>query len=145
MSLCYKSSRSGNTSRYRTFHPIRMVSLSSPCLEVLLRRRVRSALILAHVLPVFLTRVGLESLHIWAVHHACDLVGLPLFERKAGACVGVVFAVRLVLVVLDLGKVRVGGIRIEGEGDEGVDGGGFDATREGPRLGGEDRTSGGWT
>ena len=120
--------------RYRTSYPVRVVSSSSPCLEVLLRRGVRPALVLAHVLPVVLTRVGLEGLHIRAVHHAGDLVRLELLEGEAGAGVRVVLAVCLVLVVLNLDEVRLGGCGIEGERDEGVDGGGFDVTGERPSL-----------
>ena len=80
------------------------------------------------------TVVGLERLDVVGVHSAGNLVGLPLLEREAGSGVGVVLAVRLVLVVLDPGGVRVGGSRIEGEGDDGVDGRGLDVPGEGPGL-----------
>ncbi len=46
----------------------------------------------------------------------------------------VVFVVGLVFVVLDADEVGVFGGRVEGEGDEGVDGGGFGDDAEGPGL-----------
>ena len=46
----------------------------------------------------------------------------------------VVLAVRLILMVLDLDEVRVDCGRIEGEGDDGVDGGGLDVLGERPSL-----------
>ena len=44
----------------------------------------------------------------------------------------VVLVVGLVLVIFDLNEVAVDGRRVEGEGDEGVDGGGFGNDLEGP-------------
>ncbi len=46
----------------------------------------------------------------------------------------VVFVVGLVFVVLDADEVGVFGGRVEGEGDDGVDGGGFGDDAEGPGL-----------
>jgi hypothetical protein len=48
--------------------------------------------------------------------------------------VAVVFVVGLVFVVLDADEVGVFGGRVEGEGDDGVDGGGFGDDAEGPGL-----------
>ena len=47
---------------------------------------------------------------------------------------GVVLAVRLILMVLDLDEVRVDCGGVEGEGDDGVDGGGLDVLGERPSL-----------
>ena len=46
----------------------------------------------------------------------------------------IVFLVGLVFVVFDADEVRVDGGGVEGEGDEGVDGGGFGEEGEGPGL-----------
>lgn len=46
----------------------------------------------------------------------------------------VVFVVGLVFVVFDADEVGVFGCRVEGEGDKGVDGGGFGDDAEGPGL-----------
>lgn len=63
-----------------------------------------------------------------------DLIGLPLLEGEADAFVRVVLVVGLVLVVLDADEVGVLRGRVEGEGDEGVDGGGLGDEFEGPGL-----------
>ena len=47
---------------------------------------------------------------------------------------GIIFIVGLVFVVFYLDEVGVCGRRVEGEGDEGVDGGGFGDDFEGPGL-----------
>lgn len=46
----------------------------------------------------------------------------------------VVLVVGLILVVFDLDEVGVDGVGVEGEADEGVDGGGFGNEFEGPGL-----------
>ena len=46
----------------------------------------------------------------------------------------VVLAVRLILMVLDLDEVRVDCGGVEGEGDDGVDGGGLEFAGKGPGL-----------
>lgn len=61
-----------------------------------------------------------------------DLIRLPLLEAEAEALVRVVLVVGLVFVVLDLDEVAVDGGGVEGEGDEGVDGGGLGDDFEGP-------------
>lgn len=76
--------------------------------------------------------VRLKLLHLRAVHMLHDLISLPLLEGEPQALVRVVLVIRLVLVVLDLDEVAVDGGRVEGEGDEGVDGGGFGDDFEGP-------------
>lgn len=63
------------------------------------------------------------------LHH---LIGLPFLEAEPQTLVRVVLVVSLVLVVLDADEVGVFGLGVEGEGDEGVDGGGFGDDFEGP-------------
>ena len=71
------------------------------------------------------TRVLLEELDLFTVHMLRDLISLPFLEAKTDAFMRVVLVVGLILVVLNLDKVRVDGGGIKREGDEGVDGGGF--------------------
>lgn len=49
--------------------------------------------------------INLELFHPWAVHILHHIICLPLLEA---------FAVGLVLVMLDLNKVRVDGVRVDG-------------------------------
>ena len=79
--------------------------------------------------------VLLKHLHLGAIHELHDLIGLPLLERKAEAFVAVVFVIGLVFVVFDTDEVGVCGGRVDREGDEGVDGGGFGNDFERPGLG----------
>lgn len=76
--------------------------------------------------------IRLKLLHLRAIHVLHDLIRLPLLEAEAEALVRVVLVVGLVFVVLDLDEVAVDGGGVEGEGDEGVDGGGFGDDFEGP-------------
>lgn len=76
--------------------------------------------------------ICLKLLHLGAVHVLHDLIGLPLLEAEAETLVRVVLVVGLVFVVLDLDEVAVDGGGVEGEGDEGVDGGGLGDDFEGP-------------
>ena len=78
--------------------------------------------------------VRLKLLHLGAIHVLHDLIRLPLLEAEPQPLVRVVLVVGLVLVVLDLDEVAVDGSGVEGEGDEGVDGGGFGDDGEGPGL-----------
>ena len=61
-----------------------------------------------------------------------NLIGLPLLKAKSKPFVGVVFIVCLVFVVFDADEVAVYCFGVEGEGDEGVYGGGFGNYFEGP-------------
>ena len=63
-----------------------------------------------------------------------DRIGLPFLEAETQSLVGVVLVIGLVLVVLELDEVAVDGGRVEGEGDERIDGGGFGDDFEGPAL-----------
>lgn len=76
--------------------------------------------------------IRFKLLHLRTIHMLHDLIRLPLLEGEAQPLVGVIFVVGLILVVLDLDEVAVDGGRVEGEGDEGVDGGGFGDDFEGP-------------
>ncbi len=78
--------------------------------------------------------VCFEGLNVLAVHHSRNLIRLPPLEREARSSVRVILAVGLVFVVFDLGKIRVRGIWVEGEGDEGVDRRRLDSSRERPGL-----------
>ena len=71
---------------------------------------------------------------VFGVHHARDLVGLPLFEREAWTGVRIVLVIGLILVVLDLREVGVCRGGIEREGNYGVDGSGLDFAGKGPGL-----------
>ena len=76
--------------------------------------------------------VRLEFRHLGAIHVLHDLIGLPLLEAEPQTLMRVVLIVGLILVVFYLDEVAVDGGRVEGEGDEGVDGGGFGDDFEGP-------------
>ena len=76
--------------------------------------------------------IRLELQHLGAIHMLHDLIRLPFLEAEAQTLMRVVLIVGLILVVLDLDEVAVDGGRVEGEGDEGVDGGGFGNDFEGP-------------
>lgn len=78
--------------------------------------------------------IGLELLHLLAVHVLHDLIGLPFLETEPHAFVRVVLVVGLIFVVFDLNEVGIDGLWIKGQADEGVDGGGFGDEFEGPRL-----------
>ena len=93
--------------------------------------RLPATAVLPHMLlPSSL--VSLKGLDLRATHKLDHVVRLPLLEAKASALVGVILVVRLVFVVFDLDEVGVDGCGVEGEGDERVDGGGFDGREEGP-------------
>ena len=83
---------------------------------------------------MFLPRalISFKRRHLRTIHILHDLIGLPLLEAEAQPLMGVVFVVGLVLVVFHLDEVGVYGGGVEGEGDEGVDGGGFGDDFEGP-------------
>lgn len=85
---------------------------------------------------MLLTRplVRLEFRHLGAVHVLHDLIRLPFLEAETQTLMRVVLVVGLILVVFDLDEVAVDGGRVEGEGDESVDGGGFGNDFEGPGL-----------
>ncbi len=102
--------------------------------KLLLRSLSRSTIILPHALFQLLPLVALKRFNVLAVHHPRHFVRLPLLECKPGTGVGVVFGVGLVFVVFDLDKVGGSGGGVEREGDEGVDGRGFNTAGEGPRL-----------
>lgn len=105
-----------------------------PCpLQLLYGRIPTPTPILPHLLlprPLIL----LKRLHLRAIHMLHDLIGLPLLETKPEPLVAVVFVVGLVFVVFDADEVGVFGGRVEGERDEGVDGGRFGDDSEGPGL-----------
>ena len=62
-------------------------------------------------------------------------ISLPFLEREAETFVRVIFVICLIFVVFDADEVRVYGVGVKGEGDEGVDSGGFWDDFEGPGLG----------
>lgn len=62
------------------------------------------------------------------------IIGLPFLEAKAEPLVGVILIVGLILMVLDLDEIRIHSSWVKGEGDEGIDGGGFREEFESPRL-----------
>ena len=76
--------------------------------------------------------IRLEFHHLGAIHMLHDLIRLPLLEAEAQTLMRVVLIVGLILVVFDLDEVAVDGGRVQGEGDEGVDSGGFGDDFEGP-------------
>lgn len=78
--------------------------------------------------------VRLKLRDLGAIHVLHHLIGLPLLEAEAQPLVRVVLVVGLVLVVLDADEVGVLRLRVEREGDEGVDGGGLGDDLEGPGL-----------
>ena len=57
--------------------------------------------------------VLLKVLHLFAIHELHHIVRLPLLEAESDAFVRIVLVVRLVLVILDLNKVRVNSVRIQ--------------------------------
>lgn len=59
------------------------------------------------------TLVCLEMLDFFARHDLDHIVGLPLLEDKPQPLVRIVFLICLVLVVLDLDKVRVDSVWIK--------------------------------
>ena len=112
-----------------------MTASWSPPLQVLSRRVTLSGA--TTILPdVLLTRplIRLKLLHLGAVHVLHNLVRLPFLEAETQTLVRVVLIVRLILVVLDLDEVAVDGGRVQRQGDEGIDGGGFGNDFESPRL-----------
>lgn len=121
---------------YNFFPPFLLTHTQLQLQLQLLRRRLP----LGRPAPIRLHRllscplVGLEQGHLLAVHVLHDLIRLPLLEGEADAFVRVVLVVGLVLVVLDSDEVGVFRLRVEGEGDEGVDGSGFGDELEGPGL-----------
>ena len=56
-----------------------------------------------------------EVFYLGRVHQLDDVVSLPLLEAEAQAFVRIVFVVCLIFMVLDLDKVRVYGVRVEGQ------------------------------
>lgn len=103
-------------------------------LEILDGGLVHSVVELPNILTILATVIVLEICNVFAVHHAGNLVSLPLLECKAWSAVRVVLLIRLVLMVLDLDKVGVGRRRIQREGHQCVDRGRLDTAREGPGL-----------
>ena len=76
--------------------------------------------------------IGLKHFHFLTIHKLHHLISLPLLETEPQPLMTVIFIVGLILVVLDLDKVAVYRSGVKGEGDEGVDGGGFGDDFEGP-------------
>jgi len=96
------------------------------CLTLLIARSIPPDRLLGSTL------VLLKVLDLIAVHVLDNIVGLPLLEAETKALVRVVLVVGLILVVLDLDEVRVNGVWVERERDEGVDGGSLWDELEGP-------------
>ena len=79
--------------------------------------------------------VRLELCDLGTVHVFHDIVRLPFLERETQSFVGVIFVIGLVLVILDADEVRIDRLRIQRQGDEGVDGRRLGNDLERPRLG----------
>ena len=110
-----------------------MTASWSPRLQVLSRcvalssaTAIRPNVLLARPL------IRLKLLHLRTVHMLHNLICLPLLEGETQTLVRVVLVIRLILVVLDLDEVAVDGGRVERQGDEGIDGGGFRDDFESP-------------
>lgn len=78
--------------------------------------------------------VCFESSNLLRIHMLCDLICLPLLERKPEPFVAVILVVGLIFVVLDTNEVTVDSLGIQGEGDESVDRGSLGNDFKGPRL-----------
>lgn len=66
--------------------------------------------------------INLKHLHFLATHILGDVVCLPLLELKTDALMGVILVVGLILVILDLDKVRIDRVWIQRKRDQGIDG-----------------------
>lgn len=116
--------------RVRVYHPFEL-----PSLQILLGSLsllITSTILLHGFLGSVL--VLLKVLHLFAIHVLHDIIRLPLLEAETETFMAVVLVVCLILMVLDLNKVRVYSVGIEGKRYEGVDGCCFGDDFEGPRL-----------
>ena len=57
----------------------------APTSKLQLRRIGNSAVVLANILVVFVACIPLEVCNVFTVHHAGDVVRLPLLEREASS------------------------------------------------------------
>jgi hypothetical protein len=126
-------------SKFQSLHHIgdirTILSLLRANLEILLRRiplLITSPILLHSLLRS--TLILLKVLHLLRIHMLHHSIRLPLFETETHSLMTIVLIIRLILVVLHLNEVRIHGVRVETERDQGVDGGCLGDDFESPGL-----------